>query len=1078
MNFLRLAAAGKRGSSRIGSLAVLCAVLAGPASPASAADTPSGTVSRGVADVRVPAGFVVEQVAGPPLVKHPMMACFDDRGRLFIAESGGVNQTAPELIASRPHKIVLLEDTDGDGRFDKATTFAENLTEPNGVLWHDGALYVCSAPYLWRFEDTDGDGRADRRQRILGRFSFIGMSDSLHGPELGPDGRLYLCGGQHGWALEEQTSDRGRNQPDPASDTDKSILQALAGPWTSSAPGVFSCWPDGSDAQPLAFGGLCNPVEVTFTPEGEVLGTVSVYDMVEGRHDALLHWIDGGVFNLREQHYPRMKMTGDILTPLSRRGHVAPAGLTRYRSQAFGSDYRNNVFLCEFNTHKVYRLPIERQGATFRSRDELFLSSENTDRHFTDVCEDADGSLLVIDTGGWFLRGCPTSQIAKPEILGGIYRVRKVAAAGPADPWGSKIGWKTAAPDELAARLGDERFAVADRAIAELASRGDSAVEAVGRVLATNKIAAARRDAVWTLCRLRTDRARAALRPALDDPDTSVRLAATHAVSVLRDAAAQDRLRRMVDAGEAPIRREAAAALGRIGKAEAVPTLLASLGHDNDRFLEHALTYALIEIDDREATLPGLKSPLPIVRRDALIALDRMERGNLTPRDVSALLTSDDAHLQRVLLDIASRRGWVDETSGIVRRWLAGGELSPERRAAIRSALFAFRGQAKIQQLIGEMLVAQGVADDTRLLLLEAVERSELKELPDAWTAPLLAALQSSNRRIVQQAIASIAASGQRHFDDGLISLARDTRALPATRVAALAVAAQNGKLLSPDLFALLVAQCRPDVEAVTRLTASRTIGIARLDERQLEQVADAIHRAGPLELTSLVRSFKQTNSRAAGLLLVKALGESPGATSLQPAELNQILEKYASEVRAAARPLLDRLNVDARAQAARLAELQSLLSGGDVSRGRDVFFGKQASCSACHRVADRGEQIGPNLSRIGEIRTPRDLLEAIVFPSASFARGFEPYSIITNAGKAYNGIISRETSEAFYLRTAERIEVRVAKDEIEEMLPGKVSIMPQGLDKILSADQLRDLLAYLTSLKADDARPATASKP
>ena len=85
----------------------------------------------------------------------------------------------------------------------------------------------------------------------------------------------------------------------------------------------------------------------------------------------------------------------------------------------FGKEYQDNLFACLFNMHKVTRHVLEPDGATFKTRDEDFLVSNNLDFHPTDVLEDADGSLLVIDTGGWYKLCCPTSQLGKPDVLGG-----------------------------------------------------------------------------------------------------------------------------------------------------------------------------------------------------------------------------------------------------------------------------------------------------------------------------------------------------------------------------------------------------------------------------------------------------------------------------------------------------------------------------------------------------------------------------------------------------------------------------------------------------------------------------------
>jgi putative heme-binding domain-containing protein len=146
-----------------------------------------------------------------------------------------------------------------------------------------------------------------------------------------------------------------------------------------------------------------------------------------------------------------------------------------------------------------------------------------------------------------------------------------------------------------------------------------------------------------------------------------------------------------------------------------------------------------------------------------------------------------------------------------------------------------------------------------------------------------------------------------------------------------------------------------------------------------------------------------------------------------------------------------------------RMRELQSVLHGGDATRGRELFFTK-ATCNACHRVDGKGNAIGPDLTNIGKIRTRQDLLEAVVFPSASFARGYESIIVITRAGVTFNGYCGRESFDAIHLVTTDRSEVSIARDDIEEIIPSQVSIMPQGLDRNLTEDELRDVLAFLES--------------
>src|SRR5437763_12149863 len=161
---------------------------------------------------------------------------------------------------------------------------------------------------------------------------------------------------------------------------------------------------------------------------------------------------------------------------------IAPAGLLLYRGANFGPDYQGNLFSAQFNPHRIQRHIVERDGATFRTRDEDFLTSSDPDFHPTDVAEDADGSLLVVETGVWYLHSCPVSRIAKPEIKGMLYRIRRKGAAPADDPWGIKLMLEAKSPDELARLLSDSRPAVRDRAADLLAQAGEASVQPLRQI--------------------------------------------------------------------------------------------------------------------------------------------------------------------------------------------------------------------------------------------------------------------------------------------------------------------------------------------------------------------------------------------------------------------------------------------------------------------------------------------------------------------------------------------------------------------------------------------------------------------
>jgi putative heme-binding domain-containing protein len=130
------------------------------------------------------------------------------------------------------------------------------------------------------------------------------------------------------------------------------------------------------------------------------------------------------------------------------------------------------------------------------------------------------------------------------------------------------------------------------------------------------------------------------------------------------------------------------------------------------------------------------------------------------------------------------------------------------------------------------------------------------------------------------------------------------------------------------------------------------------------------------------------------------------------------------------------------------------------------VFFGVKVACSTCHRLGDAGGRIGPDLTRIGAIRSGPDLLESILWPSSTFAQGYEPYTVATVDGRVLSGLIARPDADVVVLRDASGAETRLRRDEVEEVRRSGTSLMPEGLARALTRDEFRDLLAFLRSQK------------
>lgn len=992
----------------------------------------------------VPPGFTVEVAASTPLVKHPIMAGFDDKGRLYVAESAGMNLPRVDLEKQLPNGIVRLEDTDGDGKFDKQTVFADKMTFPQGALWHDGSLYVASSGGIWKLTDFNDDGVADERQLLVSKFGYTGNAADVHGCFLGPDGRIYWCEGRHGHEI---------------TDKDGKLISK------GKAARVFSCKTDGSDVQVFAGGGMDNPVEVDWTEEGEMLGTANIF--YQKRGDTLVHWVRGGVYPRLDQpeclaEFPR---TGEPLDAVHDFGHVAVSGCMRYRSGSFGfgEAYANNWFVTEFNTHKVKRCVLEREGSTFKATVHEFLKANSDDFHPTDVLEDADGSLLVVDTGGWFRIGCPTSQIAKSHILGGIYRVRKTDAKKVEDPRRLRLDWSDLGDESLIRLLADPSFTVRQRALALVLKRKSCYRQLISLAKET-----ARPDLLFAMFRSTPDEPRASFQvKSTGNPRTNqVLLAAIWQRHIGNGEVSYsvDLGRLMHESTPPVVRRELATFIGRTSvPGHPIDLYFPLLAQDNDRVLEHTIIYALIEIGDREDTVKGLKHLDARVRRGALVALDQMKGGNLTRDEVVALLDTTDVPLQTAAMEIITRRKWTDDVISFAAKLLEQPELTAAQQGIVENALTGLLEEKKVQELMATMLAKDSLPNFQRKLLLSVLAQGDLPELSPELAASVKASLSAVDPEVLSAAVLAAKAES---FDEPLLTIARNDKIALETRLAAYATVAGHKKPLSQTDIAWLKSQVIQSDLPLSRITAARALGSAALTTDQLKVVAALIAEVGPLERSPLLAAFNGITDDSVGKELAASLAKSPGAGSLSLTQIESLMKPFSAEARKPIQPLLEKLATAAKEQRQRLEGLLANLDGGNIQSGRDIFVNKRAACTACHRVGDSGGKIGPDLTKVGERRSQRDLLEAVLYPSASVGQGYETYVIQTSGGQTVTGLVTRRTADALFLRTPDQKDIRLATADIEQMKPSPVSIMPAGLENTMTNEQLRDLIAYLRSLK------------
>lgn len=690
----------------------------------------SGLSNLSAADFEVAEGFDATASVKKGLVQHPISGAIDHRGRLFITESIELNSSRESSIDQPQSVIKRLEDSDSDGVFDTAIVFAEQLNSPQGLVWVDDSLYVLAPPYLWKFPDRNDDGKADGREKIVDGFSIPEEGLSTHGPFLHPNGRLYWTQGRHRFSI-----------PDP--DTGQIIQTGTAAHlWFSSI--------SGGDVATFAGGGMDSPSEIDFTDGGEIVGVINQF-YGRPRGDSIAHWIYQGAYPRRDQNLALSELprTGDLLPAVHNFGHSEVTGICRYRSGLLENDWVDQWFTSHFDDARLTRTQLQPNGATFESvGTETVFQIRNATAHLTDVIEDHNGDLLIFDNGTSHLGTSDTPTEGSSKSKGNIYRLSRQGSSyfRPDYP-----DWDNLTAADVAALLGANESWIQSKAITELAVRGAPAIpELRGLLMQANATDRTRRNAVWTLARMNFSEAADLIYEALKDISPEVRQTACQAMGVTRSwqnvAANQPAersielernrtitgaLAKIVRSDSPAVARSAAEALGRMGEFRAIGALLGRLGRvGNDRFLEHSLIYALIEIDDYEATHAGLSSENPDVLNGVLWAIEEMPSSQIEIFDVLPLLESSHSKLRESAIAIATKHP--DWDAGLANRFFEWtDELTEHQKLTLNEIVPLMQTSPPVIDYLSSLILSG--KQDQVTLGLELLSRSPISELAEDW---------------------------------------------------------------------------------------------------------------------------------------------------------------------------------------------------------------------------------------------------------------------------------------------------------------------------------------------------------
>ncbi|MFM7591027.1 MAG: dehydrogenase, partial [Isosphaeraceae bacterium] len=398
---------------------------------------------------------------------------------------------------------------------------------------------------------------------------------------------------------------------------------------------------------------------------------------------------------------------------------------------------------------------------------------------------------------------------------------------------------------------------------------------------------------------------------------------------------------------------------------------------------------------------------------------------------------------------------------------LADPPASKEESAALVERLARFAGRStEVQAVLADAIGSENLA--SRLIAARAMAGSGLKPCPPAWESNLVERLNKSAADeipAVLEAYRALAATGEsvnRQRFEALVARSNDQGLPPELRWSILtAVPAGVGPV--PDaLFSRIIDQLKPTQPSMIRLSAVDMLMRLRLSPSQKSKIAALFATAGPMESQKLIGLFENMTDPDASQVLMASLEKSAALSALREESLKNVVTKLPEKSKEAMSRILYKRNADLVAQRKQVESLLTAFPAGDVRRGQAVFNGAKAACRTCHSVGYVGGKVGPDLSRIGQIRTEKDLLESIVYPSLSFVRSYEPVTVALSDGRVVSGILQNETPETITLvvnATESRV---IARAEIDDISPSTVSVMPAGLDKQLTTQELADLITYL----------------
>ncbi|QDT17648.1 PVC-type heme-binding CxxCH protein [Alienimonas californiensis] len=1003
---------------------------------------PTRSAKAELQNLTVADDLAVDLFAAEPMLLSPSNIDVDAHGRVWVCEVVNYRQfrntdSAPREAGDR---ILVLEDSDGDGELDQKTVFYQHpeIDSAHGVCVLGETVIVSAGENILTFKDADGDLQADEGSR---RVLFTGISGvqhdhGVHSVLFGPDGKLYFNFGNEGKQLR-------RPDGSPVVDLAGNVVAANRQPYQEGM--AFRCDLDGSNVETLGWN-FRNNWELTVDSFGRVWQSDNDDDGNAATRLNLV--IPFGNYGYRDEFTgggwrdERPGMHRDVplrhwhlndpgvMPNLYQSGAGSPTGIAVYEGDLLPPEYRGALLHCDAGPNAVRAYFLKPDGAGFSAEQKDLLTGEN-DRWFrpSDVTVAPDGSLIVAD---WYDPGVGGHRM-DDVTRGRLFRLR---------PTGSEKTYMApvldlSTPAGALAALNSPNLDARYQGFTALAGMGEDAVEPV-RAQFRDQAAPAhlRARAMWALAQLISPLRVAD--EAIGIEDEAIRAAGLRllceATDVRTEEGIKNRLARLVvgvlrtDRLDAPaLWREAAVALRGVPAdadvagvtAAQLWAALAQRADLTDRWMLETLGLAAEGkwdacLDAYLATSPEADAAKQVIWRSrakqtpALLAEALLDparvSGEEAPRwvrafDFQANSEQKRAALQRLAFadELPEDRATLVRLAALLRLKEAGGADEGRIKEGIERVLDEVRGTPQFVELLRTFRI-QGHAD--ALIELAGTQPTE--------TAGVEAAGLLIERGMWKD-VSTVVWGEDRTLAEGLLSAVGRTHRGDAVKFLTAVMDDEN----------LDVARRKAAASGLAQIGQGAQLLLERAEQGELaeelrQSVAATLHAS----------TYHNLGDRVA-----KVFPPPPGREKPLPP----------------------------------LAELTE--ARGDVANGKTVYM-TTGTCSKCHVIKGVGREIGPDLTEIGDKLGRQALYTSILYPSAGVSHNYETHTVLTEDGSVFNGLLISETDKELKIRDQEGIERTFSKDALLEHGVQDVSLMPADIQKLMSEQELVDLVEFLTTLK------------